>query len=415
MKKTMAILMALTFVLASFASLTAMATVKGTVVNITSTTLGESFETDCENLYSSTYIEPDTLNTDYWMVVTGIGNSKVNTDITGKDGEKVRVENGALVVPASDTTEMGATYNFDAYYKDGTTYTQTRRLFGFTGSYLEADEYVFEFDADIRYGAKVYLHAAGTPYATIRSDNNSIYLETKVNGTKRFDLEKLDGMVHNYKIVVRLEYKDASGNKLTHNKSDGKCYLDGVLVANSSVSIYVMTDIYVDDVCRVINEEASKLSFTGRYITQISFLTEKNGLGLTVDNIDMYYINGEKRTDATFAFKNASDKTVFNGAADVLNASGNKLEVELRADGTQTAAQAAKVFVALYNVNGKLKNVKIADSTIPANSYNKVDVTVNAPYFEDATFENGDYIRVFALETNKIAPFAPSKTIKAVQ
>lgn len=388
MKKNLLIVLIVTLLLNTMC-FSAMATTEGTLV----LKAEESFDTDCENLSA---------NASYsnWRTVSGL--NAANADVVGVNGERIRVENGKLIVPGAESGLMGAEF----------TYSAANYAFGFnnlnSNGRQKADEYMFEFDAKFTKNESLYLHDAGTVYLKIRS-KDSIYID----GPNDIYIDANDGEFHHYKIAVSTEYFDANGIKLEYLRSTGKLYDANGEIASAS-KMRVVADVYVDGICYAMGVPTSgDLSNPGvRQLKGFTAITESAEGRVEVDDIKVYYLDGEKRTDATFTFKDSSNKTVFSGNAEDLNASGNKIEVELRADGTQSEEQKFNVYVVLFDVNGKLKDVAIAESNIPAESTEKVAITVSAPYFEEAAFEADDYICVFVWEDLEKIPFTAERIIK---
>ena len=353
----------------------------------------EHFDTDCENLSG---------NASYsrWRTIKGL--NAANADVEGANGEKVRVEDGKLIIPGGE--RVGAEFNIAATNYD----------FGFnnlnSGGRQKADEYVFEFDAKLKGNESIYFHDGGTAYLKLRN-NLSLYLDKSSDDVY---IDASNDEFHHYKIAVRTEYYDAAGTKLEYVRSTGKLYYENGDPAIVQ-SMYVKADVYVDGVCYAIDEVSSNLLTNPgvRQIKGFTAMTESEIGNIEIDNIEVYYLDGEKRTDATFTFKNAAGKTVFNADVASLNSDGNSLEVELRADGTQAEDEDASVFVVLFSADGVLKDVAIDSIGIAAGSIEKSSVSIEAPYFTDADIAADDYITVFVWESNEKIPYAAERTITA--
>lgn len=389
MKKNMLIILAILLLVYSM-GLSAMATVEATSSVLK---VEEHFDTDCDNLSG---------NASYsrWRTIKGL--NAANADVEGANGEKIRVEDGKLIIPGGE--RVGAEFNIAATNYD----------FGFnnlnSGGRQKADEYVFEFDAKLKGNESIYFHDGGTAYLKLRN-NLSLYLDRSSDDVY---IDASNDEFHHYKIAVRTEYYDAAGTKLEYVRSTGKLYYENGDPAIVQ-SMYVKADVYVDGVCYAIDEISSN-SLTNPGVRQIkgfTAMTESEIGNIEIDNIEVYYLDGEKRTDATFTFKNAAGKTVFNADAETLNSDGNTLKVELRADGTQTENQEASVFVVLFSADGMLKDVAIDTISIEAGSSEKATVKIDAPYFTEADIASDDYISVFVWETSEKIPFAAERTIKA--
>ena len=389
MKKNMLIILAILLLVYSI-GLPAMATVEATSCVLK---VEEHFDTDCENISG---------NASYsgWRTIKGL--NAANADVEGANGEKIRVEDGKLIIPGGE--RIGAEFNIAAANYD----------FGFnnlnSNGRQKADEYVFEFDAKLKENESIYFHDGGTAYLKLRN-NVTLYLDRSSDDVY---IDANDDEFHHYKIVVSTEYYDAAGTKLEYVRSTGKLYYENGDPATVQ-SMYVKADVYVDGVCYAIDEVSSNaLTNPGvRQIKGFTAMTESEKGYIEIDNIEVYYLNGEKRTDATFTFKNSSNKTVFSADAETLNSDGNTLKVELRADGTQTEDQEASVFVVLFSADGVLKDVAIDTIGITAGSAEKSAVSISAPYFTDANIAADDYITVFVWESGEKIPYAAEKTIFA--
>ncbi len=391
MKKTMLIILAILLFVGS-TGFSAMATVEATSCVLK---VEEHFETDCENISGNAFYPK-------WRTITGL--NAANADAEGTNGEKIRVEDGKLIIPGG--VRIGAEFNIAAANYD----------FGFnnlnSGGRQKADEYAFEFDAKFTEDESIYFHDGGTSYLKLRN-NISLYLDRSSDDVY---IDANDDEFHHYKIIVSTEYYDAAGTKLEYVRSTGKLYYENGDPATAN-TMCVKADVYVDGICYAIDETTSTpFSNPGvRQIKGFSAMTESEKGNLEIDNIEVYYLDGETRTDVTCTFKNASNKTLFDADAESLNSDGNTLEVELRADGTQTAEQNASVFAVLFSADGKLKDVAIADINILANSIQKSSVTIEAPFFTEADIESDDYISVFVWESNEKIPFAAERTMSVAE
>lgn len=405
MKKTISMVLALTFMLVTLMGISAMATQPGTVPE-NGVIVNETFETDYDDING----------VGKWSTITVLGGAASST-ATGEDGAKVTVTGGQLVIPAGNGSDkIGA----QLVIGDSTNYQWGLHP---TNSRKKADEYVFEFDASLGANTAIHLANAATSYLQIKNSSGIRFQKGAVNpesdNKDSIFLPKGNGMQH-YKIVMRPECVDAYGKTLVSYNSSSKKYYYADGTEGSLAALIVKADVYVDGKCYVMGELARQFTSSpgGRAILTFNILGDKNCGESVIDNLEFYYLDGEKRSDVTFKYQYKNEagnyETLFDDSkpAEKMNADGSRLVTEIRYDGTQTAAEAVKVYLAQFDKDGKLKSVNIENDTVSAGSTDKTTVIIQSttaePLFEDV--QDDDYLQAFAWTADGMVPLCAERT-----
>lgn len=377
MKKIVSILLAMTLVLSGMSAM-AMVTKAGTA----------GTPTMDENFGSLTPGQFSPAADSNWKIVKDME----TTTATDDNGYITITEDGALKV-AKSAAKLGAMYTADTKLL----MRDDLAAVGATNGY----ECVVEFDAQLDRRHSIALGNSG-------NDSNKyleIYMNTEdeiiLNGapTTVVLIPKQTGM-HHYKIIMR-------GKNFTNN--DEKARME-----------YYAT-IYIDGVCRALDvltrENFSSSSSRGIDELFVGSLSSSGAYsGTTIDNIKMYALNNEDRSDVCVKYLDSSDVEFSKDAtspATTMATAGSKLTAEIRYQGTVSENETVRVFLAQFDKDGVLKNVSFTDGTVTAGSNDKIAVTLestaDAPLCIDA--KEDDYLTAFIWTADEMIPLCAEATV----
>ncbi len=369
MKKIVSILLAMTLILSGMSAMAAVtkAGTEGTP------TIDENFKS-----YNPGQFIPAADSN--WKIVSGMG-------AEAKEDTKsyVTITNAGALEIHKSARELGAMYTADTKLLQGTADDA-------------AKECVIEFNARIGKRQFIALGASNDTgkYLLITRENTTagnVIFCIGADTSNTVVLTADGGNFHDYKIVLR------------SSNNDGR--------------LRMKADVFVDGVCRVLDQVANAdMSYSSsRGIDEffVGDLNKNGATATTVNNIKMYALENEERSDVCAKYLDSTGVELSKDATSpaVAMATGSKLTAEIRYQGTVSENETVRVFVAQFDKDGVLKNVSFTDGTVTAGSNDKIEVTLtstaDAPLCTDAAAD--DYLSAFIWTADEMIPLCAEATV----